>query len=541
MAHKKRKTAKPPSRSFQNPWDLFRAAGDSPEKLWRWFWPLLAAGFALRAVAALGGNFLLRPDEGMQHLEQAHRLVFGYGFIPWEFRVGARSWLIALPAALPLGAAKALGLEHPDEYMEAVEIFHAALSMSVPVGMFFLARNHFGESAARAALVLGCLWHEFVVFAPHALSEFYGAYFIFAGLALLSPAPSRGRVFSAGLLFGLALAFRPHYATIVLGIAAAWALSLRTREDAPSRLVFGALGGVAAAAVFWAVEWTTWGFPHFSWWTNFLANTAGDVAALSDGHPLHTHLVNLAVAGGGACLVAVALGAARWRRHGLILALALPALALHLSQRGQFYTLIFAVVPLLLTVAADETARALASRRLRGVGAAAVCALSAVAVAGFAGKLPHQYSARGAEQWNAHYFPLVGEDFYLSASRFLSRLPPEEMGAVVWLAADPIPVGGYYKIHRRVPIYFPGMASHAKLLEGRDWRAAATHIVSHRPLEGLELMRDGVFKIYKTGAAPSAPLPDYYYDLGGGEGETSRMLMEKGVIGEVPPPTPFAP
>ena len=543
MAHKKRKAAKPPSRSFQNPWDLFRAAGDSPERLWRWFWPLLAAGFALRAVAALGGNFLLRPDEGMQHLEQAHRLVFGYGFIPWEYQVGARNWLVVLPSVPPLMLAKALGMNHPDQYMNIVEIFHAAFSMSVPLGMFFLARNFYGETSARAALALGCLWHEFVVFAPHALSELHGTALAFAALALLSPAPSRTRMLLAGFLLGAALALRPHYAPFVFVFAAAWVFSLRDKESAASRTAFGVLGGAAAAGVFLASDWLAWGAPGLSILLNLRANAAG-VGGLTDGHPLHTHLVNLLSSGGGAGILAAAIGAAKWRRHGLILALALPTLLLHMTHRGQSYSLIFAVVPLLLLIAADETGRALASRKIRQAGIAAALALSLVAAAGFAGKMPQRYRTKGGA-WTMEAIPLVGENFYLTASRLVSQLPEEEVGAIVWLAADPIPVGGYYKIHHHVPIYFPALSAHRNLLAGRGWGEVATHIVSHQPLEGqngIELIHDaGVFKIYKTGveAESISPPEGYGYDFLTGDGEIMRRLLDEKVIDSPPPPAPF--
>ena len=34
------------------------------------------------------------PDEIFQSVEQAHRLVYGNGLIPWEFVYGTRSWFL---------------------------------------------------------------------------------------------------------------------------------------------------------------------------------------------------------------------------------------------------------------------------------------------------------------------------------------------------------------------------------------------------------------------------------------------------------------
>ena len=45
------------------------------------------------------------PDEIYQTQEQAHRLVYGYGIVPWEFRDGVRSWILPGLLALELQTA----------------------------------------------------------------------------------------------------------------------------------------------------------------------------------------------------------------------------------------------------------------------------------------------------------------------------------------------------------------------------------------------------------------------------------------------------
>src|SRR4051794_31762554 len=68
----------------------------------RWFTErqLAATGLALLMLLAIGLRLvpiLVEPsinwwDEVFQATEQAHRLVFGYGLVPWEFQLGMRSW-----------------------------------------------------------------------------------------------------------------------------------------------------------------------------------------------------------------------------------------------------------------------------------------------------------------------------------------------------------------------------------------------------------------------------------------------------------------
>ena len=65
------------------------------------FWLILvvAVGLRLFAVTLYGTH---HPDEAFQYLEQAHRLVFDYGLVPWEFRYFIRSWLIPLMLSVPM-------------------------------------------------------------------------------------------------------------------------------------------------------------------------------------------------------------------------------------------------------------------------------------------------------------------------------------------------------------------------------------------------------------------------------------------------------
>ncbi len=55
------------------------------ERPWKYLLPVLALAFAVRAAIALSGDFVLHPDEIMQYLEPAHRLVFGNEAIYWEY------------------------------------------------------------------------------------------------------------------------------------------------------------------------------------------------------------------------------------------------------------------------------------------------------------------------------------------------------------------------------------------------------------------------------------------------------------------------
>src|SRR5580693_7188614 len=52
---------------------------------------LLALAMLVRLAAIVAFPSLHHPDENFQLFEQAHRIAFGYGVVPWEFRDGIRS------------------------------------------------------------------------------------------------------------------------------------------------------------------------------------------------------------------------------------------------------------------------------------------------------------------------------------------------------------------------------------------------------------------------------------------------------------------
>ncbi|HMC94016.1 MAG TPA: mannosyltransferase, partial [Polyangia bacterium] len=74
-----------------------RAEGQESQRALQLAQPIVAVVLLLAAIprvwAAIGDQGMLWPDEIYQSVEQAHRLAFGYGFVPWEFQDGARSWL----------------------------------------------------------------------------------------------------------------------------------------------------------------------------------------------------------------------------------------------------------------------------------------------------------------------------------------------------------------------------------------------------------------------------------------------------------------
>ncbi|KAG7972425.1 hypothetical protein I3843_07G183100 [Carya illinoinensis] len=74
---------------------------------------VFALCLAFRVVNALLVQTYFNPDEHWQALEVAHRIVFGYGHLTWEWKKGIRSYLHPLLFAVLYKVLTLLGLDSP--------------------------------------------------------------------------------------------------------------------------------------------------------------------------------------------------------------------------------------------------------------------------------------------------------------------------------------------------------------------------------------------------------------------------------------------
>ena len=459
---------------------------------WRWLPLVLALAFAVRAGVALSGDFVLHPDEIMQYLEPAHQIVFGSGVTYWEYFHGARSWLVPGLVAAVLALFDALGLGEPRWYVAGVKLAFCAISLAIPAGMYFFARGHFGEAAARAALVAGAFWYELAGFAHKPLTELVATAPLMALLALtVRPAGvARTRaVWPAAVLAVLAGAVRLQYsavASLLLGI-----VLVRTAKR--TRLVLIAAGLALAVGIFDAIAWD--GHLFHSYVTNVRYNLILGPMRAGESPPWQ-YLEWLLLASCGLGVLCVAGAAWRPGRYGLLLVLVALTLAMHSVQSHKEYRFVFAVVPLWLLIAADLTARARAVMAERAgaralgprrtgsslAGAcAAVCAgvFGGVSAAGILNALPGQdrvYRAWSSETGAVRF--VGGQDPIFAAYRHLAAAPGVE---AVWQLDRPHhQLPGYYYLHRAIPFYDGQMRS---VIEGSGVgvTALASHLVTGDP------------------------------------------------------------
>jgi GPI mannosyltransferase 3 len=231
---------------------------------------LLAAGAVLRVRIAVAHQGVIYPDETYQMTEAAHRVVFGYGIVPWEFRAGLRSWIgpgFLLP---PVGVWRLLGLDGLDG-MALVKTW-VALWAALGVGAATLsARRLAGPWAGLLAAALGALSPLAAVYDVHPLADTVAAPLPVLGLALLlaSPGGRRSAVAAAGagVLLVAAVALRPQLVLVVLGLVGATLLA-RSRVRSLALMAGLAVGALLTAAL----DVLTWGVPFAPQWRSLTFN-----------------------------------------------------------------------------------------------------------------------------------------------------------------------------------------------------------------------------------------------------------------------------
>jgi GPI mannosyltransferase 3 len=267
--------------------------------------------FAARLLPVLWLPGINHPDEVFQSVEQAHRLVYGIGIVPWEFDYGVRSWLMPGVAAGLMEAARLVG-DGPDYYLPLIGMAFAALSAGAVLCVYLWGRRLFGIAGGIAAAVVPGVWIDCVYFGPRTLSEVVAAHLLVIATYLVTPdfhAPSRQRLVIGGALFGLILPIRLQLLPAV-ALIMVWSAVRAPRWRALAMSV----GLIATLALSGALDAATWGYPFESTWRNFTFNLDYGVSAEFGIAPWSYYLEIVANYWGLAGLVLLALaGIGVWR------------------------------------------------------------------------------------------------------------------------------------------------------------------------------------------------------------------------------------
>jgi phosphatidylinositol glycan class B len=234
----------------------------------------LTVALVPRLLVALCMRTYYAPDELFQYIEQAHRLVFHQGFVPWEFQVGLRSWLIPLLLALPMEIAHCFS-HSPLPGLVLIRVLCGFASMSIVWCAARWGQLWHGIRGAWIAGMLTAIWPDLWLMAPHPLEEALAAYTLVPALHLAvinQRSPRLRHVVAAGFLLGSTFILREQLAPAIAIIGTY--LCGRVSKN----WVFAI--GMALLPVFAAgvLDWLSWGEMFRSFWLNAYLNLVIGIA-----------------------------------------------------------------------------------------------------------------------------------------------------------------------------------------------------------------------------------------------------------------------
>jgi len=310
---------------------------------------ILIIAFALRILVAYAMPSQCWPDEIYQSLEQAHRVVFGRGIVPWEYREGTRSWLF--PGALAgIMAATSVVASSAQAYLMACAAFLSAISLAPLWVAFRWAQRTVSLRGAIVAAGTCALWYELVYFAPKALTEVVSGNVLVVGVMLADAnrkpdAPRRNVIVCAALL-ALAAMMRIQLAP------AAGICFLYMIVKLPVRRRWEAV--IAAAAVVLAVgmlDAITWRYPFSSFIENIRVNIVEGRSKHYGMAPWYAYFQCYAQLWGVAGLGVLALAAVGATRARLAAVIALVVLVTHIPIAHKEYRFIYPSLVLVIVLA----------------------------------------------------------------------------------------------------------------------------------------------------------------------------------------------
>lgn len=461
---------------------------------WQWFWPVLFLGLAARLLVAGWGDVPLHPDEFFQYLEPAHRLVYGYGVIPWEYDYGIRSWLIPIVIAGIITVAEWLGLGEPAYYGLLVKTVFCILSLLLPIGMYRLAQQLASEQTAILVFLIGCFWHHFLYMAHKPMPSILATYgLIWICLWMLNPAGAK-RLLAWGLLSGLVFVLRFQLVP-VLGV-----LNLLALLRLKSRYSYVAIGNLTALIASGLLDLVFWGGFLSSFVDNFRLNFNYDVASFF-GRAGSLYLSEAILKETFGLIVLAAFGLLiGFRRLWLFaLALGIGFLAFHIPAHKEFRFVIwiipFALIAGSLVVDMGGPLQQRVTATFFGLWALIV---SLVFIARYVGITPYKTPHRDG----------------LTVINVLSRIPDLtgiefRTPSLPWYITS-----GYYGLHRPIPVYFSGWHDKDPEPVKAARRIYVSHIISESgesvPEQYHEIFQIGMFTIWRRdGEGKHTGMQDY--------------------------------
>lgn len=435
---------------------------------WKYLHGVALVGLLLRLAVALLSDFVYHPDEIFQYLEQAHRLVFGYGYIPWEYRYGIRSWLLPGFLTLVLQGIRWLHLDSPHSYIPLMKGLGCLLSVSLIYAAYVVGWHLASELAGRLASGVVCGWHELIAFAAKLTPEVLATYSLTVALACLVAPPGRWRAIAFGLLCALTVALRLQYLPAVAVLALA-ALVLWVRHYWGTLLLATCAFGLGIGLAGW-LDYISWGSFFASYINNYLYNQVYGISSVWGDSPPSYYVRLIAENSYYLFPAAIAVSLIRPPRPWLLLVLVASIVVPHSLIGHKEPRFILAAVPLLAIILGMAWASlvTMGGSWRKTAGPDPIRRISQRWLAIATATLLAVLCWRGVLQDTAG----LANKGILTAYRYLYDQP--RLAVLLNLYTPWYGTGGYYYLHRDLPIYTQGDLTDAA---PADYQRYVSHIV----------------------------------------------------------------
>jgi hypothetical protein len=232
----------------------------------------LSSAFLLLPLAAAPRLWAWRSDQGVfwpdeiyQTIEQGHRLAFGYGMVPWEFRDGARSWVFPGILGGVMKLTSLLGFHTGPELVLTVRMAMVLSGLWAVYASMRLAERIGGTYAALLAGVFSALFPASIVYGSRCMTEMASGPLVVTA-AWLALDGGWKKELGAGALAALAIYFRYQNGLLAVGFLLMLVFARRWKDAlayGASATVVGLLGGL--------LDKLTWGdwFHSFAVYVKF--------------------------------------------------------------------------------------------------------------------------------------------------------------------------------------------------------------------------------------------------------------------------------
>jgi hypothetical protein len=417
---------------------------------------ILGFAFAIRVIVALAMPNVVWPDEIFQSMEQGHRLAFGYGVVPWEFRAGARSWM--LPGVLG-GVMKVTSwvTSSVTAYIGACAALLSAISLLPVWGAFRLGAREAGLRGGVVAGVIAATWFELVYFAPKALCEVVAGNLLAFGIVLVvlyrGTQPTRRQVIVLTAVLALASMLRIQLSVAAFTVFVMFGLRL-SRELKRVAIATGAAVVLGAGML----DWATWGTPFHSYIENIRVNVVMGKSSNYGVASWYAYFAIYARIWGMWAAPILALAVVGARRVPLLALGVGLVLLVHVPVAHKEYRFAYPAMLLVIMLAGVGAAILVAwfERRRGGrfatlIAAGLVTVMLAASLSGAAGF--HGSKTQIAKVWTSEQFHWHRRQGGLEAMRIIHDRP-DVCG--VGLGMGWGDTGGYTYLHTHIPLYpFP--------------------------------------------------------------------------------------